>query len=158
MADAVLVDDDPSQLRGLAALVEQEGFRTRTAASIAEARALLAERTPDVVLADLVLPDGRGLDLLDAIAHAHLELVAAVPDTLIARKMGRAAAEAVSARAQQVLARGGWHSRAGRAAAGGLDRWLRRDGNRLNPGTSADLMAASLFVWLLETGPGAAGP
>jgi triphosphoribosyl-dephospho-CoA synthase len=35
-------------------------------------------------------------------------------------------------------------------AAAGLDRWLRRDGNRLNPGTSADLIAASLFVCLLE--------
>jgi triphosphoribosyl-dephospho-CoA synthase len=59
-------------------------------------------------------------------------------------------AEAVSARARDVLRRGGRHTRSGRAAAGGLDRWLRRDGNRLNPGTSADLIAASLFVWLLE--------
>ena len=100
---------------------------------------------------------GRGLGLLDAIAHAHLEVVAAVPDTLIARKRGRAAAEAVSARARQVLGKGGWHTRAGRAAAARLDRRLRRDGNRLNPGTSADLIAASLFVWLLDAGPRLAG-
>jgi len=43
------------------------------------------------------------------------------------------------------------------AAAARLDRRLRRDGNRLNPGTSADLIAASLFVWLLDTGPRLAG-
>ena len=67
MADALLVDDDPQQLSGLAALVEQQGFSTRTATSVAEARALLAERMPDVVLADLMLPDGRGLDLLEGV-------------------------------------------------------------------------------------------
>jgi len=90
------------------------------------------------------------LGVLDAIAHAHLELLAAVPDSLIARKRGRAMAEAVSARARDVVHRGGRHTSSGRAAAARLDRWLRRDGNRLNPGTSADLIAASLFVWLLE--------
>ena len=96
----------------------------------------------------------RGLGLLDATAPAHLELIAAVPDTLIARKLGSGAAEGVSARARHVLGKGGWHTRAGRAAAVRLDRRLRRDGNRLNPGTSADLIAASLFVWLLSTGLG----
>lgn len=93
----------------------------------------------------------RGLGLLDAIAHVHLELMAVVPDTLIARKSGRAVAETVSARARHVLRSGGWHTRAGRAAAARLDHSLRREGNRLNPGTSADLIAASLFVWLLDT-------
>lgn len=106
-----------------------------------------------VVLPALRRAIRRGLGLLEAIAHAHLELVAAVPDTLIARKRGSAAAEAVSARARDVLRRGGWHTRAGRTAAARLDHSLRRDGNRLNPGTSADLIAASLFVWLLDTGP-----
>jgi triphosphoribosyl-dephospho-CoA synthase len=95
----------------------------------------------------------RGLSLLEAIAQAHLELIAAVPDTLIARKRGRAAAEAVSARARAVLRRGGWYTRAGRSAAARLDTMLRLDGNRLNPGTSADLIAASLFLWLLEGSP-----
>ena len=99
----------------------------------------------------------RGLGLLDAIAHAHLEVIATVPDTLVARKCGRAVARVVSARAARVLQQGGWHTRAGRAAVGRFDRWLRRDGNRLNPGTSADLIAASLFVWLLTAGPGLGG-
>jgi len=64
MREALLIDDEPSQLRGLTELVEREGFTTRGAATIAEARAMLADRMPDVVLADLVLPDGSGLDLL----------------------------------------------------------------------------------------------
>jgi two-component system response regulator AtoC len=67
MPEALLVDDDPDQLRGLAALVEREGFTTRTAADLATARAALGERMPDVVLADLILPDGSGLDLLTVI-------------------------------------------------------------------------------------------
>src|SRR5262245_16754195 len=64
MLDAVLVDDDPHQLGGLAELVAREGFATRTADSLAAARALFAVRKPDVVLSDLVLPDGEGTELL----------------------------------------------------------------------------------------------
>src|SRR5262245_35277815 len=67
MPEALLIDDEPSQLRGLTELVEREGFTTRGAATIAEARAMLADRMPDVVLADLVLPDGSGLDLLSVL-------------------------------------------------------------------------------------------
>ncbi len=141
--------------------------RATPAIGLREAMALAADRdsiaaeyagnfrvTFTVALPALRRAMRRGLGLLDAIAHAHLELIAAVPDTLIARKRGRGAAEGVSARARHVLGKGGWHTRAGRAAAARLDRRLRRDGNRLNPGTSADLIAASLFVWLLSTGPG----
>jgi len=90
-----------------------------------------------------------GLDVLGAIAQAHLDLLARVPDTLIARKAGPAAAATVSARARAVVRAGGLSTRAGRAAAGRLDRDLRLDGNRLNPGTTADLIAAALFVHLL---------
>jgi triphosphoribosyl-dephospho-CoA synthase len=103
-----------------------------------------------VVLPALRRALARGLGLLDAIAHTHLEVLAAVPDTLIARKRGRPTAEAISVRARLALRRGGWHTRAGREAAARLDRVLRLHGNRLNPGTSADLIAASLFVWLLD--------
>jgi triphosphoribosyl-dephospho-CoA synthase len=111
--------------------------------------------TFDVALPALRRGMKRGLSTLDAIVQAHLELIARVPDTLIARKAGDGAAAAVSAVARAVVRAGGMHTRRGRAAAGRLDRWLRRAGNRLNPGTSADLMAAALFVWLL--GPAGRG-
>jgi triphosphoribosyl-dephospho-CoA synthase len=138
--------------------------RRDPAISLRQAMALAADRdsiaaeyagdfrlTFTVVLPALRRAIERGLGLLDAIAHAHLELIAVVPDTLIARKRGRAAAETVSSKARLVLGQGGWHTRAGRLAAARLDRWLRRDRNQLNPGTSADLVAASLFVWLLAS-------
>ena len=67
MPEALLIDDDPDQLRGLAELVGREGFTTRTAGTLADARTQLRERRPDVVLADLVLPDGSGLELLSTL-------------------------------------------------------------------------------------------
>jgi triphosphoribosyl-dephospho-CoA synthase len=106
--------------------------------------------TFDLALARLRRALSRGLSLLDAIAQAHIEIMARVPDTLIARKAGAQAAAAVAARARAVLRAGGVGTRRGLAAARRLDRDLRRRGNRLNPGTSADLIAAALFVWLLE--------
>jgi triphosphoribosyl-dephospho-CoA synthase len=91
-----------------------------------------------------------GLAPRAAILELYLELLAAVPDTLVARKGGRAAAESVSAGAASVLAAGGVRTDAGRAALGAFDASLRRDGNALNPGTTADLVTAVLFVALLE--------
>ena len=64
MADALLIDDEADHVEGLAALVAREGFSVRTAGTLAEARRLLGEAVPDVVLTDLVLPDGSGIDLL----------------------------------------------------------------------------------------------
>jgi triphosphoribosyl-dephospho-CoA synthase len=91
-----------------------------------------------------------GLGPRDATVEAFLELLAAVPDTLVARKRGRRAAERVSADAASVLQAGGTRTEAGRAALAGFDASLRRDGNALNPGTTADLVTAALFVALLE--------
>jgi triphosphoribosyl-dephospho-CoA synthase len=85
-----------------------------------------------------------------AIVELHLGLLAAVPDTLIARKRGRRTAERVSAGAARVLAAGGVRGDAGRTAIAAFDASLRRDGNALNPGTTADLVTAVLFVALLE--------
>jgi triphosphoribosyl-dephospho-CoA synthase len=106
--------------------------------------------TFDLALARLRRALSRGLSLLDAIAQVHIEVMARVPDTLIARKAGAEAAAAVADRARAVMRAGGVGTRKGLAAARRLDRDLRRGGNRLNPGTSADLVAAALFVWLLE--------
>ena len=86
MAEALLVDDDPNQLRGLGELVEREGFTTRRAATIAEARALLLERVPDVVITDLVLPDGSGLDLLKTLEEESSK----TQMVLVTGKIGRA--------------------------------------------------------------------
>ena len=83
-----------------------------------------------------------GRPVRDAIVELHLRLLAAAPDTLIARKAGTDAAARVSEGAREVLAR-----RAPDAPS--FDASLRTDGNRLNPGTTADLVTATIFVALL---------
>ena len=96
---------------------------------------------------------GEGHALSDAIVQTALTILARVPDTLIARKEGWETAEEVSARARDVLDKGGALSEEGQKALARLDGDLRGDGHRLNPGTTADLTTASLFVFLVEQGP-----
>jgi triphosphoribosyl-dephospho-CoA synthase len=93
---------------------------------------------------------GDGLRARDATVELALRLLAAVPDTLIARKRGPEAAARVTTGAREVLGAGGVRSAGGRAALAGFDASLRRDGNALNPGTTADLVSAVLFVALME--------
>jgi triphosphoribosyl-dephospho-CoA synthase len=91
-----------------------------------------------------------GLRPRQAIVELALRLLAAVPDTLIARKRGADAAGRVSEGAQRVLTAGGVRSARGRTALDEFDASLRQDGNALNPGTTADLVTAVLLVALLE--------
>jgi triphosphoribosyl-dephospho-CoA synthetase len=58
----------------------------------------------------------------------------------------------VSGRARAVRAAGGTRSSAGRDALAQLDRELRDPRNRRNPGATADLTCAALFVVILEGG------
>jgi len=64
MPVALIVDDEAKSLAAMTEIVEKEGFSTMTAGSLAEARDQLAQTRPDVILVDLMLPDGNGLDLL----------------------------------------------------------------------------------------------
>jgi two-component system, NtrC family, response regulator AtoC len=64
MPHALAVDDDPNFLSALAELIEGQGFTTNTACTLRDARAQVSNRTPDVALVDLYLPDGSGIDLL----------------------------------------------------------------------------------------------
>jgi triphosphoribosyl-dephospho-CoA synthase len=91
-----------------------------------------------------------GLPPRDAVVELALRLLAAVPDTLIARKRGPDAAGRVSEGAREVLAAGGVRTAAGRMALAAFDASLRRDGHSLNPGTTADLVTAVLFVAVVE--------
>jgi DNA-binding NtrC family response regulator len=69
MLRALVVDDDKNSLRALATLVKNEGFVTVSAGSLREARSRLQVEPPDVVLIDLVLPDGTGFDLLETVGE-----------------------------------------------------------------------------------------
>ncbi len=65
MPHALIVDDDPGFLQPLTELVEREGFTITAAGSVQEARAQLRSQLPDLLLTDLYLPDGKGIDLLE---------------------------------------------------------------------------------------------
>jgi triphosphoribosyl-dephospho-CoA synthase len=93
-----------------------------------------------------------GLAWDEAAVECFLALLAATSDSHIARKLGDAAAEAVTRRAAEVRAAGGVRTDAGRAALAALDRELRDSTNTRNPGATADLTAAALFVVILEDG------
>lgn len=93
-----------------------------------------------------------GLAWTDAVVEAYLSLLETSPDTHIARKLGSDEAAAVSRRAREVRAAGATRSAEGRRALEELDRELRDPRNRRNPGSTADLTCAALFVVILEGG------
>ena len=93
-----------------------------------------------------------GLSWDDAIVETFLTLLAASPDTHVSRRGGADLAIEVSRRARAVVEKGGTRSEAGRRAIGELDLALRDDRNLANPGTTADLTAAAVFLVLLGGG------
>jgi triphosphoribosyl-dephospho-CoA synthase len=90
------------------------------------------------------------IEVNTAVVDTFLHILSANPDSLIARKSGKALAEEVSERAQRILEEGGSGSELGSEMLKILDDELAEAGGALNPGTTADLTASSLFVALLE--------
>ncbi len=96
MPHTLIVDDDANTRSGLAELVGREGFTTATAASLEEARARIAERRPDLLLLDLLLPDGNGMELVEdgeACGGAEVVLItghASVESSVQALRLGAA--------------------------------------------------------------------
>ena len=68
----VLVVDDDSAIRTVVAqALRREGHRVTTAASLADLRRELRLGLPDVLVADVVLPDGNGLDFVAGLMGEH---------------------------------------------------------------------------------------
>jgi two-component system response regulator RegX3 len=59
----LLVEDEASISEPLAASLARDGFDTDVAASIEDARARYGRQRPDLILLDVMLPDGDGRDL-----------------------------------------------------------------------------------------------
>lgn len=102
---------------------------------------------------DLVVPElqrgvSDGGQIADVVIRTQLRVMAELPDTLIARKCGFEQARQISAWARQVLDAGLPGDESYHEALADFDFELRSDGHRLNPGTTADLIAAGLFVAL----------
>jgi triphosphoribosyl-dephospho-CoA synthase len=147
--------------------VETQDVSTEPTVTLREAMALAADR--DIVArqyvndfeqvfegAELLRENFTPMDIQpkSSIRRVFLMLLANYPDSLIARKHGRSVAEEVSRRARNIV-----ESNAGfsETAIDEFDRWLRSGGqypinpfgvNSYNPGTTADLVTASLFVAL----------
>ncbi len=105
-------------------------------------------------------------DVNIAIVHCFFKLLSEKPDTFIARsvgltispyapidkavRLGLAEAKRISGRAREALEAGGLTTTIGRKLVEELDKELEYKGPTHNPGTTADLTAASIFLALLS--------
>jgi triphosphoribosyl-dephospho-CoA synthase len=147
---------------GLGQVAEQD-LSSEPTVTLREAMALAAER--DLVarqydngfhevlheaLPSLLSYLNRGYSMETTIVATYLRLLATHPDSLVSRKVGLVRAQEVSRRAGEILD-AGWPDREqGKPLCDEFDRWLRAEGNCLNPGTTADLVTATLFAALRD--------
>jgi two-component system, OmpR family, KDP operon response regulator KdpE len=66
-AHVLVVDDEPQILRGLKVVLRSAGFQVAQAATKREALDAIAVRPPDVIILDLVLPDGNGVEVCEEV-------------------------------------------------------------------------------------------
>ena len=62
-ARVLVVDDEPEMRRALRSILAGHGYEPILAGTATEGLALLERRRPDIILLDLVLPDGDGVDI-----------------------------------------------------------------------------------------------
>jgi triphosphoribosyl-dephospho-CoA synthase len=136
------VRDEPTQ--GLRAVMALAADRDLIARQYADGFRVVFEEGEPALRAGLQ----RAGTLEGAIIFCHLHLLATFPDSLIRRKRGAAEAEEAARRARRVLDAGWPQDSAAAPALAELDAWLRAEGRQRNPGTTADLVTASLFVAL----------
>lgn len=79
MPAVLIVDDDEESRVALRRLCEQLDFEVSEAGSVKEARAVLRHQPTDLVLLDLKLPDGTGLDLVDELDRQEVIMVTGSP-------------------------------------------------------------------------------
>jgi two-component system response regulator AtoC len=96
MTHALIVEDDADSAETMAALISAQGFTVAVARTMRDARRQIVLQLPDLVLLDLQLPDGSGMDLFqDAQLVANSEIVlitghASLDTSIQALRMGAA--------------------------------------------------------------------
>ncbi len=96
MSHALIVDDDVDSTAMLSELIATQGLTVAVAHTLRDARRNLALQQPDVILLDLMLPDGNGMELVeDAEVMRNSEVVlmtghASVETSVQALRMGAA--------------------------------------------------------------------
>jgi two-component system response regulator AtoC len=118
MPHVLIVDDDLNTREALAEIAAAEGYACSGAGTIREAQQQMALRRHDVVLVDVELPDGSGLDLFNSVEPGSTEIVlitghASIESAVDALRLGAAdyltkpinlqRLQAVLARAQRPL-------------------------------------------------------
>ena len=96
----LLVDDDLAFLDGVGDRLRSWGLNVRTAATATVCCQALREELPDLVLLDIRLPDGDGLDILRDIRKQHPDLPVVMSSSLRGKKE-----EALQAGARAFLAK-----------------------------------------------------
>lgn len=103
-------------------------------------------------------------DINIATVHTFLKILSKFPDTFIARKIGlektrdiakavdigMEKAERVSRKAEKILEGGGLTTNQGEKGLKKLDEKLHKNSGKLNPGTTADITAASIMIGILD--------
>jgi two-component system, chemotaxis family, CheB/CheR fusion protein len=91
--EVLVVEDDPASRETTSRLLEQHGAAVRQASSAAEARAAFAARRPDVIVADIGMPEEDGYALLRGLRASeqvqHTRRVPAIAVTAFARSEDR---------------------------------------------------------------------
>ena len=96
MSHALIVEDEVDSAKMMAALIASEDFTVATANTLRDARRQIALQQPDIVLLDLQLPDGSGMELFedpDLIAHSEVVLItghASLETSIQALRLGAA--------------------------------------------------------------------
>jgi DNA-binding NtrC family response regulator len=96
MGHALIVEDDVDSAAMMAALIATEDFTVATANSLRDARRQIVLQQPDIVLLDLQLPDGSGMELFEdqeLIANSEVVLItghASLETSIQALRMGAA--------------------------------------------------------------------
>jgi DNA-binding NtrC family response regulator len=119
MSSVMVVDDEPGIRTALRANFVRHGWRVETAASVREAVSWLQQRTYDLVVTDIRLPDGSGMEVMRLARQADtppavilLTAYGSVPDAVSAMRDGAldyltkpVSFEQLQMRAEQVLHR-----------------------------------------------------
>jgi DNA-binding NtrC family response regulator len=75
MANVLLVDDEPDFVAAAKEMLQLHGHTVESAERLESARRLLGGAAPDVLLLDLMLPDGNGLELLEELRESPVKRV-----------------------------------------------------------------------------------
>jgi two-component system response regulator AtoC len=96
MTHALIVEDDADSAETMAALIAAQGFTVAVARTLRDARRQVVLQLPDLVLLDLQLPDGSGMELFQdeqLVANAEIVLItghASLESSIQALRMGAA--------------------------------------------------------------------